>query len=110
MNIPDLLPCPFCGGEPRGWRDTNCRAFCPSCNCTTPWKASMAMVIQAWNTREGRDALPPACPFCGGQARIQRAYRRGNLRAICRDCGCATAWSRQSVNDVWKIWNRRTEE
>lgn len=106
MNISELLPCPFCGATSKGWKDTNYRAFCPQCNCTTPWVASMDRAVEAWNRRSGAEV--PHCPFCGGQSRLQRDHGgRNDRRIICIDCGCATSWSRRGAPPVEETWNRR---
>lgn len=61
MTAPDLLPCPFCGGEARKWQDPGHSAAwfigCDGgdidrdCFGSIHWAETEAEAITAWNTR-----------------------------------------------------------
>ena len=103
-----VLPCPFCGSErARAWVDDNWRVFCPDCNCCTQWSRDKFALVKLWNTRSGAPAS--ACPFCGGQPRLQVSKYNDKNRVICRDCGCSTAWSDGGINASWRTWNSRKD-
>lgn len=56
-----LLPCPFCGREPRWYNSRTKPTFHVACwphGCGTlgPEKSTLAEAIDAWNTRTQRDA------------------------------------------------------
>ena len=103
-----VMPCPFCGSrKARAWVDDNWRVFCPECNCCTPWDKDKFKLVKMWNDR--LDVEAPACPFCGGEPRLQVSVLDGKNRVICRTCGSSTAWSTGGINATWRVWNRRTK-
>lgn len=60
------------------------------------------------------DSLKP-CPFCGGEAVIQKQYRSGGFRAVywaaCINCVASTFnMKRDSEEEVVAWWNRRYPE
>lgn len=54
-EAPELLPCPFCGGEAElGGMDGNLYVRCISCLCDGPiFQHTVAEAISTWNTRSG---------------------------------------------------------
>jgi Lar family restriction alleviation protein len=64
-TTPDLLPCPFCGGNARAaavhaggieWAQVECRAE-RGCGAVGPTPATEAEAIAAWNTRPQQQQL-----------------------------------------------------
>lgn len=85
MSAPELLPCPFCGGEARTENTaTDASVRCPTCKfsvarehytgTTVGWDAT-PRVIAAWNRRA------PITPPTATEARIARL--RADHAAVC---------------------------
>lgn len=60
----------------------------------------------------GAKLLP--CPFCGGEARLQRKGKKHGYYVICKKCGCRTPYyqfqflSDEELRDTAiKTWNTR---
>jgi Lar family restriction alleviation protein len=60
-EAPDLLPCPFCGGEAKfyhrpddsGWSNTDWVSCSGDCGASTCMHETKEEAIAAWNTRKG---------------------------------------------------------
>lgn len=54
------------------------------------------------------------CPFCGGEARLQRWHRKSDYYVICKECGCRTPLFQYQFDskeerrkDAINTWNNR---
>lgn len=66
-------------------------------------------------TDEAVKALLP-CPFCGGEAILDRAMLTRAFRVVCENCGVSTAWLGRVMDcptppqeRIATLWNRRAE-
>lgn len=54
------------------------------------------------------------CPFCGGEARLQRKNKKHGYYVICKKCGCRTPYFQYQFDSLEKLretaieaWNTR---
>ena len=82
-----LLPCPFCGCEPRfeTYGGTACAVVCKTCRCGTPVVSLVdgARAVESWNRRAGRTCHDVArsgesfrCSECGTSVEVERGDSR----------------------------------
>lgn len=128
---PKLKPCPFCGhsavylewGLKDRWNDGNhhqIRACCLMCPVQTDLYETAAEAAARWNRRyedpwrTGLHRGLKACPFCGGDAYIERTtdeedpdYHR--YIVICGRCGSRTDFTddEADIDTMADAWNKR---
>lgn len=103
-EIPELLPCPCCGGKarlvkkegygPAGGKYSRGYVTCQKCDLTTPTKSPFGKAVERWNSRS--DSAILAAEERGGKEERERCAGIARLDAdwIKRDGKQKTSWGR----------------
>lgn len=89
-KLPELLPCPFCGGHAAITDDRFAAIQCGACGikfsamaCSSPTRDT----VTAWNRRAGRAQVGPKCAECGGDGYFKAGgWRRVQGKDLCWVC------------------------
>lgn len=89
-SMPEILPCPFCGGKARPVAGIpHAALYCRECGATVRgngWKEAIA----TWNRRYRPSptglVCPPTCPSCGRAGMIPRRIRTDGEDILTWEC------------------------
>ena len=107
LNPPELLPCPFCGGDAdlsfdKGHHPTWWKVTCIDCGCRTQTNTTdQNRAIAAWNTRASLCVKPLVWQDLGAALARAPAPLFGNIRVEKYSDNFTVAWSVPGYTDTF---------